>query len=168
MYNGCSWLPEPLKLNGSVNDEDVENNLYELFLDNMKNGNIIYRGKLVRFRSNPKIYGKEEGFYHIIAGYKGKPIIEERARRLLWGKYILNNEPCQKVDIDKCCEGLWIWKSSKNGPNKGRIHIFHPKVNYLVVIEERKEYWVYITSFRVGNTKERSEYKLDYKQNKWS
>ena len=44
MYNGCSWLPEPLKLNGSVNDEDVENNLYELFLDNMKNGNIIETG----------------------------------------------------------------------------------------------------------------------------
>ena len=167
MYNGCSWLPELLKLSGSVNDEEVENELYEIYLHELKNGNIVYRGKPVKFRSNPPLYGKEEGFFHIIAGFRGKPVKEDRARRLVWGKYILANEPCSKYEIDKCCEGLWIWKSDHNDAGTYRISIFHPKVSYLVILEERKDYWLYITSYRIDSSKKKRELKLEYKKNKW-
>ena len=41
MYNGCSWLPELLKLSGSVNDEEVENELYEIYLHELKNNEAL-------------------------------------------------------------------------------------------------------------------------------
>ena len=167
MYNGCIWLPEPLQLKKLLND-DLEEFLYKFFINELLNGNIVYKDKPVRFRSNPKIYGKEEGFFHIISGYRCKPIIEDRARRLLWGKYIINNIPCSKVNIDKCCEGIWVWKSDKNDAKTERINIYHPKVNYLVVLEERDQYWLYITSYRIDGSNKRSELKLEYKRNKCS
>ena len=167
MFNGCSWLSEPLKLSGSVDNDDVIDELYQLYITELRDCKFTFRGKEVRFRSNPPIYGKDEGFYHIISGYRCDPVIEERARRLLWGKEILTHEPCPTIDIGKCCEGLWVWKTDKNECGKERVHIFHPKVSYLVIIEERPNYWVYITSYRIGNTRKRSELKLEYKKKKW-
>lgn len=138
-----------------------------MYITELRDCKFTFRGKEVKFRSNPPIQGKDEGFYHIIAGYKGYPVIEERAKRLLWGKDILTNIPCPTVDIEKCCEGLWIWKTDKNEISVERVSIFHPKVNYLVIIEERANYWVYITSYKIGNTYTRSQLKLEYKRNKW-
>ena len=167
MYNGCYWLSEPLKLNGFVEDDDVIEELYHLYITELRDCKFTFRGKEVKYRSTPPLKGKDEGFYHIIAGYKGYPVVDERARRLLWGKEILTNIPCSTFDIEKCCEGIWIWKTDKNEVGIERVNIFHPKVNYLVIIEERTDYWEYITSYRVGNTYKRSQLKLEYKKKKW-
>ena len=167
MHNGCEWLSEPLKLDGSVDDEEVIEKLYKMYLTKLKGCRFYFRNKVVKFRSNPQIKGKDEGFYHIIAGYRGDPVIPERATRLLWGKEILTNEPCLKITIDRCCEGIWVWKSSKNETGKERVYLFHPKVNYLVILQEKPDCWLYITSYRMADTYRRSQLKLDYKQNKW-
>lgn len=167
MYNGCSWLSEPLKLKGSVDDDDVIEELYKLYTAELRDSVFTFKGKVVKYRSNPPIKGKDEGFYHIISGYRGDPVIEERAKRLLWGKEILLHTPCPAIELEKCCEGLWVWKTDKNECSTERVHIFHPKVNYLVILEERPDYWVYITSYRIGDTHKRRELKLEYKKKKW-
>lgn len=166
MYNGCGWLPEPIKMSGFNYDDEALEKLYQMYISELRDCKFTFREKEVKFRSNPPIEGKEEGFFHIISGYRGRPVDDERAKRMLWGKEILLHTPCPTFDIEQCCEGIWVWKSNNNQLKKERVHIFHPKVNYLVIIEERQNYWSYVTSYRVGNSQKRREFKLEYKKNK--
>ena len=79
----------------------------------------------------------------------------DRVTRLRWGKEIIEHEPC--VQSGKCCKGLLVWDYFDNRLRKIRRKIFHTKVNYLVILEERKDYWLYITSYRIGDTYRRRE-----------
>lgn len=167
MYNGCSWLSEPLKLSGSVGNDDVIEELYQLYISELRDCVFTFKGKIVKYRSNPPFAGKDEGFFHIIAGYRCEPIEPIRARRLLWGKEIILNEKCRYLEIEKCCEGIWVWKSDKNELGKERVYLFHPKVNYIVILEEKPDHWLYITSYKISNSHKRSELKLEYKRKKW-
>ena len=166
MYNNCNWLSEPLSVTDPINDDDVEK-LYRMYISELRDSEYTFRGKVVRYRSNPPYAGKDEGFFHIIAGYSCKPIDLIRARRLLWGKEIILNEKCGYLDIEKCCEGIWVWKSDKNESGKERVYLFHPKVNYIVILEEKSDHWLYITSYKITGTNKRSELKLEYKRKKW-
>lgn len=166
MYKNCNWLSEPLDIIEPVNEDDI-NKMYTQYTSELRDSEYTFRGKVVKYRSNPKIHGKDEGFFHIIAGYKCRPVDIIRARRLLWGKEIILNDNCHNLVSKNCCEGIWIWKSSKNEDGIERVYLFHPKVNYLVIIQEKEDCWLYITSYKVTNSYRRSQFKLEYKKNKW-
>lgn len=160
MYNGCDWLSEPIKIPNNIYNEEVEEELYKIFLVELYNCDWYYRNKKVIMREQPKCRGKEESFFHIISG-KDNPMLSEcqtnidRIARMRWGKEIIINEPCMK-SCD-CCKGILVWENNRSKSKHIRTKLFHTKFNYLVIIEERKDYWLYITSYRVGNTHKRNE-----------
>lgn len=160
MHNGCEWLSKPIKIPDNIYTEAVEEELYKIFLKEIYNCEWYYKNKKVSMKEKPLYKGKEESFFHIIAG-KDNPMLNDyqididRAARLRWGKEIIEHEPCKKSG--SCCNGLLAWGCFHNKAKSERWKIFHPKVNYLVILEERKDYWLYITSYRIGNTHRRRE-----------
>ncbi len=158
MHNGCEWLSKPIKFPDNIYTEEVEEELYKVFIEEIYNCKWFYEGKKVSMRDVPFYKGKEESFFHIISG-KDNPMLRDcqinidRAARLRWGKEIIEHEPCKQSG--NCCKGLLVWDHFDSIVNKTRRKIFHSKVNYLVILEERKNYWLYITSYRIGDTYKR-------------
>ncbi len=160
MYNGCEWLSTPIKIPDNIYTEAVEEELYKIFFEEIYNCEWFYGSKKISMRKQPLYRGKEESFFHIISG-KDNPMLSDcqtdidRVTRLRWGKEIIEHEPC--MQSGNCCKGLLVWDYFDNRIRKIRRKIFHPKVNYLVILEERKDYWLYITSYRIGDTYRRQE-----------
>lgn len=161
MYRDCFILSEPIKFPDNIYTPDMEEKLYYIFKNELFGSIFVYQDKPVFYRRFPLYKEREEAFYHIIAG-KDNPMITGyqqdivRASRIRWGKEIICNTPCQ---LD-CCEGIEVWEQNK------RTKFYHKKYNYLVILEERKDYWLYITSYRLSDSysrrkilKEAHEYK---------
>lgn len=161
MYKDCAILSEPVKFPDNIYTQEMEEKLYSIFKNELFGSEFYYQKKPVIYRRLPLYKGKEESFFHIIAGkdnamIKGFQQDITRASRIRWGKEIISNTPCEL----ECCEGILVWESGK------RTKLYHIKYNYLVIIEERKDYWLYITSYRIGDSyrrrkelKEAHEYK---------
>lgn len=165
MYKDCKLLPELIKITYPIESEETENMLYDLFRNNLYDVDWYYKDKIVFMREQPKYHDKEESFFHIISnkhisGSSYYTIDIERAKRMLWGKAIIENEPCP----NQCCPGIYVWEI--NYGKIKRTKLFHPKYNYLIILEERKEYWLYITSYRISNSYRRREIIAEYKKTK--
>lgn len=166
MYKGCKLLPELIKIPYPIESEEAENMLYDLYKKNLYDADWYYKNKSVVMRDLPKHNNKEESFFHIISdknilGSGSYYTINiERAKRMLWGKAIIENEPCPH----QCCQGIYVWNF--NYKNRIRTKIFHPKFNYLIILEERQNYWLYITSYRINNSYRRKDLIAEYKKNK--
>lgn len=160
MYHNCEWLSKPIKIPDNIYTEDVENELYKIFYNEIYNCEWYYKSKKVSMRRHPKYRDKEEIFFHIISG-KYNPMLSDwqididRVARLRWGKEIIEHEPCPQEG--KCCKGILAWECFNHKTNTVRTKLFHQGVNYLVILEERPDYWLYITSYRISNTYQRRE-----------
>lgn len=160
MYKECEWISEPIKIPDNIYTEEVEEALYKIFRDEIYDVDWYYKGKKVNMRRHPMYREKEEIFFHIISG-KNNPMIDDcqtdidRVARLRWGKEIIEHEPCKNEGT--CCKGILFWEYKDNNTNRTRTKLFHCKLNYLVILEERSDYWLYITSYRVSGTPRRRE-----------
>lgn len=147
MYQDCQILSEPVKFPNGIYNENMEEELYRIFKSELFDSEFYYQNKPVYYRKLPLYKEKEEAFYHIIGG-KDNPMINgyqqdiARAARIRWGKEIIINTPCQFT----CSEGILVWE------NRHRTLLYHKKYSYLVILEEHKEYWIYITSYRIGDS----------------
>ena len=68
-------------------------------------------------------------------------ILEERIR---WVRAFIENYDC---DLSKCedCDGVKIWNEPYK--SKTRVHLLLEEERYMVVLEERKGYFLLITAF---------------------
>ena len=157
----CGWLPKRIMPPENVWNKDeyikYEDILYQIYIDQIFNKIGIYNGKLVSMKKYPLTAERHESFYHIICGTHKDGTIKgldtERASRLLWGKAMIQNEPC-KYDLSACgCSGLLVWDSNYKGKRRRKI-LFKDK-RYIVILEDRPKYWLYITSYYIE-----SSYKL--------
>lgn len=165
----CEWLPKRILLpdDNWDNYPQYEEDLYLIFLADIYNKIGNYKGKVVMMRRHPEWNNKNESFYHIICDKtkdkenKWYPNIE-RASRITWGKAIIQHNPCSNEACE--CSGLLSWDSVES---KRRIHkILFKDVRYLVILEERDDYWLYLTSYYIDSahrirklTKEYHDYK---------
>lgn len=146
----CNWLPKRILLpdNDRNKYQEYEEYLYKIFLSEIFNKIGKYNGKEVSMRRLPELNNKFESFYHIIGG---KPIAGkchpniERASRLTWGKAIIQHNPCFETGC--ACSGLLSWDTIEKNRHMHKI-LFKDK-KYLVILEERKNYWLYITSYYI-------------------
>ncbi len=159
MYKECAILSEPIKFPNNIYTQHMEDILYNIFKTELYNSSFSYESKPVQYRREPLYHGKEESFFHIISG-KNNPMIHEyqqdiqRAARIRWGKEIILNAPCSNLSCNDNC--ILIWKSNK------RTKLFHKKYNYLVILEEREKYWLYVTSYRIGNSERKRDLIREY------
>lgn len=156
MSVNCKWLPKRIMLPNDDWSEysEYEERLYEIFISEIYKKIGKYKGKIVKMRRQPEWNNKHESFYHIICDKtkdkenKWYPNIE-RASRLTWGKAIIQHNPCNETSCN--CSGLLSWDMIDEG--KRHIHkILFKDKKYTVILEERPNYWLYITSYYIDDS----------------
>ena len=151
----CSIQPLLIQENNEK-FSDYEERIYSEFKSSFDyiSLNFTFNEKIIKFRYLPIIDGKEEVFWHIITtDNSGKRIKDtDRYSRIRWAEYLLfycyeNNDECSKV---------WIRKKRR------RIHIWCTSLDYLVVLEERNDYILFITAYPVNRQHTREKLLSEY------
>lgn len=151
MYNICHWLPTKLDSTSFSDYSSFFDYIYtNIFKVDFYGEQPLFNGCPVGARKNPKINGWEEGFYHIThydlhnTGFENRVVDIDRSERICWVRPIIENYSCN----DACCSHIKTWRQKK------RIHFLFEEAKFIVVIEERKGYYVIVTSFYVKYTHE--------------
>ena len=102
--------------------------------------------------------GKEATFYHMTTTGEdeaNRTMDVDRSERIRWPRPIIENE------TDKV---LRVWTERMRGEN--RIHLWHPVEDYVVVLSERKGYFVPWTAFFINYTNYRNKLERRWKRNR--
>ena len=149
-FTNCQWLPN-LILKKPMEDEDSYlARLYLVFQNDFKTTQPLFRGYRVGCRKHPITHGYEEGFFHLTSfdyfgkGFENRVLDEDRAARLPWIRPVIENYGCSR----NCCRKLIIWNEQK------RWKILFPDERYLVVLDQRKNYYVVVTAYYIDKSHE--------------
>jgi hypothetical protein len=126
-----AWLPPILSVDGDWNETLQE--LYEVFCDSIKNGNLRY-GSLLVWWDRTILPGDsyEEGFWHVIQatdrsdGYR--KLDPRRAEKLTWLSPMIQN--CSQAEVS-----CWVDAEGSKWP---RTFLWLEEFDYMVVLEKRK------------------------------
>ena len=148
----CKWLPNLILFNDFKDWFEYENYLYEIYLDDFKRNTAYIFNKPIRIRVNPTINEKDQTFFHITSNSDYAKTHDpndrtpdfRRCERIAWPREIIDNYLCN----DECnCNKIKMWKEDYK--NNVRIHLLFEDVNFLVVLEERNDYVLFITCFHM-------------------
>lgn len=134
-----AWLPDLVQYNSNWNEyADV---LYSEYTSTYRNGTpLTFNGKNVIAPSQPKFYGKSESFWHIIGGKDNIPE-PKRCERIRWARAIIEHSDSAEVLVFPERRGriksMLLWLKEKS---------------YLVVLDERKKYFILRTAYVVEGT----------------
>ncbi len=148
MNENC-WIPALELFEDYGNDwPSYEAVLYGIFKGDFIDSHPVFNNKRVSVKHYPKEFDKEEAFFHTtckdyVGGGDRVPDFR-RCERIRWIRAFIENYNC---DPSKCedCEGIKVWREPYKG--KTRIHLLLEEERYMVVLEERKDYYLLITSF---------------------
>ncbi|ELY7391614.1 oxidoreductase [Cronobacter universalis] len=112
-------------------------------------GKIRFRGLPVSLRSSPEYKGKEFGFWHLTS--EGKQEEDrtpdfERCARINWISHMI---------INHSAEGISCWKEKRD--NITEIVIWNEAENYVVILSERRDYWLLKTAYVVTQSGKRRQ-----------
>lgn len=154
----CKWLTDIIELkdfDGNWNKYD--DYLYAIFVRDFIDNPITFQGKPLKIRTYPRQAGREQTYFHItnkdssLSSTDPNDRIPDmrRCERIEWIKLIIQNFKCNY----KCsnCDGIKYWQEPYKG-NK-RWHFLFEEYKFLVVIEERKDYYLLISGFYIFNDK---------------
>ncbi|MCF6175413.1 MAG: hypothetical protein L3J71_06575 [Victivallaceae bacterium] len=161
-----AWLPELITLNDVSQHSGEEENwdfyfnfIYQVYIREFKEDIFEFKSKRVTIRRHPEIDGRDYSFHHIVSedevtggGEDDRMINLRRAERIRWPKAIILNY--EDGDFIKC----WTYQKRKRKGTKPRVHLWFND-EYLVVLEERREYTLFITAF--PTERERKKEKLE-------
>lgn len=127
-----------------------ENDLYQVFYHDFIANKTKIKSKNINIRKNPIMFGKEQAFFHITSKgfqYDSDPNDRipdlKRCERIRWIKYLIEYYNAH----GECDEQLRYWEEDYNG--NSRIHLLCEIEKFLVVIEERNDYCLFITSYYI-------------------
>lgn len=156
------WVPEEVDYKEFASWNEYDTFLYRVFHQDFIEHRPIFRGLEVHPRNNPRFEGREESYWHLTCrdyGHSdGAPESRDpdlaRCRRIKWPRaFIEHYFECKSHDIDADeCAGVIVWESThkpKKGRPKPRIKLFLEEEQYLLIIEQRREYYLLITAYRV-------------------
>lgn len=155
----CENLPIICTLDdvGGVWD-DFEEVIYQVFKDDFIHSQSCFRGKNVAIINEKQYKNKERSFWHIVSEGKDDsnrlPNLR-RCERVSWVKFLI--EICESS-----CSTVNVWTAFHNKSKRNRIYIWCPRVDYIVVLEDRKCKYQLITAFVVTG-KYRSHFRDMYK-----
>lgn len=142
----CVWLPEIVNLNNYNNDPTAYfNYLYNVFMNDLVLNKPKFKGLYVAARKYPMKDGRHEGFYHLTSrdydktGYENRILDLRRCERIHWIKPVILNYQCYGL----CCSHIKTWKE------KNRYYILFEEERYIVVMDQRKGYFVVVTAYYV-------------------
>lgn len=155
------WIPDSRPCDNYGHWETYSNWLYETFRRDWLDSSPLFLGKPVRIRYNPKLGGREEGYWHLTCrdydkagnGPESRSPDLERCSRIEWPRSFVENYELCDACTDSECSKIIMWKMcARNG--RTRYKMFHPDESYLIVLEERKDYFLLITAFYVSEDRE--------------
>lgn len=157
MCDLCPNLPELYKLSDFDNLVSFENEMYSIFIDNLVEDNLFLQRKKVSVKKYPMVFNRYQSFDHIVTkDYQNdgqrQPDIK-RLERVHWIKefiFLANNDfdICQNCNLFNIeCSGFLSWEEPYR--NNKRLYIFLEIEKYVVILEERKNYYLLITAFYI-------------------
>ncbi|EHJ51990.1 hypothetical protein [Streptococcus macacae] len=148
--NQCHALPPIITLDNFYGDfKKYDNYLYnEIFLKELYNNKIHFRGKLVAFKKYPLFNNREDSYFHLTCKNYDKDFQERlpdfrRSERLCWLRPSLENDHAQL-----CHQNCFLTYERPYRSNI-RICLLNPVDRYFIVLEERKNYYLLITAFYI-------------------
>lgn len=131
-----TWLPDLVQY--SSNWDEYADVLYSEYISTYRNGTPLeFNGKSVIAPSQPKFYGKSESFWHIIGGKDNIPE-PKRCERIRWARAIIEHSDSVEVLVFP----------ERRGRIKSML-LWLKEESYLVVLEERKKYFILRTAYVV-------------------
>ena len=140
--------------------------VYSKFKNDFLNENrpLYYNNKIIRIRRMPEVFGKEQTFYHITnyeeQGIENRVPDWRRCERIAWVREFIEQSFCVN---SKCnCSGIHNWIQPFK--SKKRTYIWSETKRFLVILEERNEYYLLITAFYINekNGKKVKELNMNY------
>lgn len=147
------WLPELILFGGDWNDYIEQ--LYAIFRQDFVDSSPSFNNRRFAMKKHPVYKEKEATFWHLIS--EGK--IEEertpdfrRCERICWPRSII--ETGQLHDIK-------IWKNQRQG--KTRVILALEDFSYIVVLDERVEYYLLWTAYPVERDHQRRKLEREWR-----
>lgn len=147
------WLPGLIPWNQEHGEtwEQYEQRLFHVFQNEFRES-FQYDGKPVHYKRMPYDGIYPEAFMHLTTcnqDNSGSRLPDaERSERISWPRPVVEHHPfCEICEYTQCTQP-WVWR--KNDKNKDRVKIYLPNQQYLVVLGERRDYWVLITAYYVN------------------
>lgn len=132
------------------NYKSYEEYLYGVFKADLYNRKVFYKNKPVSLKRFPEQLGKEFSFYHLTCknfNHTGNEEDREpdlrRCERLHWIKPSI--ETNHLVTCNQQCFVAYI----KRVRNKDRVHLLNKEDRYMIVLEEREDYYLLVTAYYI-------------------
>lgn len=128
--------------------------VYKIFYQDFIKSKPLYNGLKVSAQKHPEVEGIHRTFYHIT--HEGEIENERtpdfrRMERIRFPKFCINNLPHKE---------LLVWEKEVGKDN--RIHILNEEESYLIVLTERKGYYLFWTSFYIEQNHTLKKKKKEY------
>jgi len=134
-------LPDKVVRSDFNNDAEFVDACYTFFWADFMQTIPLFRTKRMGLKRLPIRDGKEATFYHMTTtgtDENNRTLEVARSERIPWARPLIENE----THTD-----LRVWSERKKGEN--RIHIWHHAEDYVVVISERRGFYLPWTAFYV-------------------
>ena len=123
--------------------------LYQVYLDEIAHGDLIFKGLPVRTQFRPYTDGKGYGFWHIISN---GPVEEDRlpdmrrCERIRWIQWIIQNVGGTDQRI--------TWWENKRGRSK-HVVLWIEEEDFAVILAKRSRYFLLRTAYMVKSNRRR-------------
>lgn len=140
-------IPNKLDYDNYHNIEELIKHAYSVFKEDLYNCKLIYNKKPIYFFNTPFVNGYEQGFFHICTtksemnNKRGFDVF--RLERVNWIKPIIDLLSQENQYSDE----ILIWVNNKTL----KTHIYTHSLRYLIVLEEKKFVYNFITAFYINN-----------------
>ena len=146
----CPWLPQLEEFENYGNLwSKYEGALYDIFKTDFIINRPTFKGKNVSVRRYPMEHDKEEAFFHVTCQDYSKnnnrvPDLR-RCERIRWISAFIKNYNSCDPSVCKECSGVKVWDEPYK--NTKRVHLLLEEERYIVVLEQRENYYLLITAF---------------------
>lgn len=163
--DSITWLPKLEPYDGSSDWIEYSDYLYAIFLDDFINSIPIIKNTRVAVKKYPTYNDKHEAYFHITCknyNYNDHNAMRDpdlnRCARIRWPRAFIDNYDSSN---------LLVWKAPYKSTH--RINIMFKEKRYIVVLEDRTDYYLLITAYyfdyQNAFARKIKEYKT-YKNNK--
>ena len=151
----CAIIPEIIELESFGGDyEKYEDAVYATYKRTFENQKFYLENKCI----DPIYKDKPGTFWHIVSsGTDESNRIPDlrRYERVAWPAHILGHCIGQ-------CDKILMWKNKRNG--KSRIILWCQDIDYVVVLDERKEFLIFWTAYPVTYNHTRKKLLKEYNE----
>jgi len=148
MISEFCWLPNQEFYSDYDSWESYQETLYDIFKTDFLDSHPFFENIRVSVKHYPIEFGKEEAFFHITCkdySGNGERVPDfRRCERIRWIRAFIENYDCDAT-LCEDCEGVKVWREPYK--SRTRIHILLEEERYLVILEQRPDYFLLITAF---------------------